>query len=537
MKEDLKSHLLKEIVHDRFSNPKQALENSIKLYQESVVSFDYYYASIAKFYEGDAYLSLDELTKACESLLDSVQLQQTHGYSDYLGKCYNVLGAVFYSQCDYVLAMKYFLNALDVATEIKDYYTQALIYNNIAAVFLLYNDFSHSRQFFMKALHGKINKQSASETDHYIITKMHMNVGICFASEGKTEEAKRYLNEVLSEITDEEAETVCMYIEEMGIHIYKKTGETDQALDYALRMVKNAEKYCNLQNIIVTFECIHFLIEESHFEEAKTLLRIVQKVSQKNESFQNEHSILKEWIFYYTKLGEQAACNHYYQKYYQLIQKNKESNLQNQITALENRNLLTKMMDTNQELLLQKDEFEKKTSIDSLTGLLNRNGMKHLVDSMLSKNKKNYSMINLAIIDIDQFKQFNDKYGHLTGDQCIKEIAQVIQSMETKRIHGVRFGGDEFLLIGNGISEKTWENIVQKIQKSFKEKKIITKNHEMVSITTSIGVFSHIPDPVMEFHDYIHCADLALYQVKQNGRNHYRIYVEDFETKEVFHEL
>ena len=195
------------------------------------------------------------------------------------------------------------------------------------------------------------------------------------------------------------------------------------------------------------------------------------------------------------------------------------------------------MMDTNQELLLQKDEFEKKTSTDSLTGLLNRNGMKHLVDSMLSKNKKNYSMINLAIIDIDQFKQFNDKYGHLAGDQCIKEIAQVIQSMETKRIHGVRFGGDEFLLIGNGISEKTWENIVQKIQKSFKEKKIITKNHEMVSITTSIGVFSHIPDPVMEFHDYIHCADLALYQVKQNGRNHYRIYVEDFETKEVFHEL
>lgn len=536
MNETYKSSLLKEIVHDRFTAPEKALQNSKKLYQESVKSYDYYYASIAKFYEGDAYLSLDDLTKACEPLLEAASLQQAHGYYDYLGKCYNVLGAVFYSQCDYVLSMKYFLNALDIAIDGKDQYTQALIYNNIAAVFLLYNDYSHSRQFFLKALHAKINKSNASETDHYITMRIHMNAGICLSAEGKSKEAKKYLDEVLAEVHDEEFETMQLYICEMGIAIHRQSGEIDNAIKYALRMVKYAEKLCNAETICVTYECIHFLIEQKYYDEAKKFLMIDEAVSRKNQSLQNELRIIEEWIHLYTRLEDVESCHVYYKKYYTLLQQNKGDDREKQLIALENRKMLTRMMNTNRKLLEQKSEFKKKTCIDSLTGLRNRNGLKQLMDSMLHKNRKKQRYINLAIIDIDYFKLINDSYGHLTGDKCIKEIANVICLMETERIYGVRFGGDEFFLIGNNISAKAWENIIQKLQKNIREI-TVPANGETISLTTSIGVFSHIPSATMEFHDYIHYADLALYQVKQNGRNHYLIYNDHFDPKEIFHEL
>lgn len=537
MNETLKSQLLEVIVRDRFTNPQNALENSWKLYEESIKTNDYYYASISKFYEGDAYLSLDDLAKSCEHLLEAVSIQQTHGYSDYLGKCYNVLGVVFFSQCDYVLAMKYFLYALEIAIDNKDHYTQALIYNNMAAIFLLYNDFRHSRQFFMKAIHGKLNKQKTSLDDSCIFLRMRMNTGICYAAEGKIREAQAYFDEIMANITDEELEMVHMYIAEMGLTIYKKSGEMDKALDFALHMVESAKKYCNSANIIVTFECIHFLTDQNHFDEAKELLHIVESVSQKNITNQNKSSILQEWIYLFKKMKDQKSCNEYYKKYYQLMQENKENYIQSQVIAIENRNRLTKVMDTNKELQLQKNEYEKRTSIDSLTCLLNRNGMKQYIKALLEECKKKQRIINIAIIDIDHFKHINDTYGHLVGDQCIREVAKSLQSMENDRIHGVRFGGDEFLLIGKGITEKTWENIIVKLQNEIREKEIQTGKKESVSITSSIGVFSHIPSKTMEFHDYIHYADFALYQVKKQGRNSYLVYDSHSDPKEVFHEL
>ena len=156
---------------------------------------------------------------------------------------------------------------------------------------------------------------------------------------------------------------------------------------------------------------------------------------------------------------------------------------------------------------------------DPLTRLLNRRGFEKKLELIIPNCIQDKKRISLLIIDIDNFKKYNDTYGHPAGDKCIHLVANVIRKT-AKRQNDIaaRFGGEEFVVFSYGSKEVDILSLADKIRTNIEDLQI--KNVSMGSyVTVSIGVASLIPKDFNCINDLYSEADKSLYQAKKKGRN------------------
>ncbi len=165
-----------------------------------------------------------------------------------------------------------------------------------------------------------------------------------------------------------------------------------------------------------------------------------------------------------------------------------------------------------------KEYLEKMTNmahLDFLTGLYNRRYFfEEIKDFSISKN------FAIAMIDIDNFKNINDSYGHDIGDEVIKSIANILKRNIKGSDIAARFGGEEFCIALNNINKKDAIGFFIKLKETISKNKIIIKNNK-ISYTASIGVSFKEDDE--DINTLLNNADQALYKAKENGRNRVEI--------------
>ena len=160
-------------------------------------------------------------------------------------------------------------------------------------------------------------------------------------------------------------------------------------------------------------------------------------------------------------------------------------------------------------------------SQDSLTGLANRRAFDDALAREFLRAKRNEFSIALIMIDVDRFKAFNDSYGHLRGDECLRLIAGAI-SRCVRRPSDVaaRYGGEEFCVLLPGSDEAGAAAIAARIQRAVRQLKIAHDASELGVVTISAGAAAHEPaalDAAPE--SLVRDADRALYLAKKGGRN------------------
>lgn len=161
---------------------------------------------------------------------------------------------------------------------------------------------------------------------------------------------------------------------------------------------------------------------------------------------------------------------------------------------------------------------------DSLTGLMNRNYSLKRLAHTIEVSKRNHTKILLMYIDLDNFKQINDTLGHTAGDEVLIESSKRLTSSLRKTDAIARLGGDEFLLILPDLkNNQQAENLAAKVLTLF-EHPFYIQDHECVS-STSIGL-SVYPQDGNTAETLLKCADMALYRVKDSGRNSFSFYTE-----------
>ncbi len=163
-------------------------------------------------------------------------------------------------------------------------------------------------------------------------------------------------------------------------------------------------------------------------------------------------------------------------------------------------------------LTVKKDErFYKEDSIDYLTNISSR---KYLFRKIKKALKEENDSSYLFMIDLDNFKQINDSYGHLVGDECLREIAGELSKIFEGQLLG-RYGGDEFLAFAKNVDNATFEKMVNGILSiSFRHEKII---HQKNVIRCSVGIVkAKQNDDIIRL---IEIADGSLYQAKEHGKN------------------
>ena len=169
--------------------------------------------------------------------------------------------------------------------------------------------------------------------------------------------------------------------------------------------------------------------------------------------------------------------------------------------------------------VLKITKLKKNNMIDQLTGIYNRKYLEKLYGELNSKIQKE---IGILMIDIDYFKKYNDTYGHIKGDIIIKEIASILRTSIKKDDVAIRYGGEEFLIILNSVSENYLNEIYNKIFNKLEEKNLSHKA-SLVSdhVTLSIGGVKGIINDKTSFLTLVKKADLALYEAKEEGRNRF----------------
>lgn len=162
---------------------------------------------------------------------------------------------------------------------------------------------------------------------------------------------------------------------------------------------------------------------------------------------------------------------------------------------------------------------------DSLTGLYNRKTFDEQFDMMWEKAREQSGNMGLIFIDVDNFKKYNDVYGHAQWDLCLQKISAIFHATQVKtnsKIKVGRYGGEEFILYAAGASKQDIVNIAQYIQKEVEKLALEHKgNIPHRRVTLSMGVHQVQVWEKASKVDFFRKADTALYQAKESGRNKY----------------
>lgn len=188
---------------------------------------------------------------------------------------------------------------------------------------------------------------------------------------------------------------------------------------------------------------------------------------------------------------------------------------------LHHRSQLMKLEVTRQQLLQQ--ELKHIAEHDELTQVSTRRAFEQISESLLKKSSSKSEKFSLLFIDIDEFKQVNDNYGHQIGDKVLQHVAKAIQSSIRHSDVVARIGGDEFIVLMPNISEQT---ALHKVSKAvIKQIQQASKDLNMqINISCSIGI-SIYPDHGNTINELLIKADKALYTVKQSGKNNCAIFI------------
>ena len=166
-------------------------------------------------------------------------------------------------------------------------------------------------------------------------------------------------------------------------------------------------------------------------------------------------------------------------------------------------------------------EINKIATLDGLTQIANRRRFEEHFNQQWRQMARDQASFSLILCDIDHFKQYNDAYGHLTGDDCLRQVARVLEQCVNRPNDLVaRFGGEEFAIILPQTKLSGAIRVAERIQAEIAKLKI---QHIQSSVspyvTLSIGIASTIPDPNIYQDTIIDQADQHLYLAKQSGRN------------------
>ena len=171
---------------------------------------------------------------------------------------------------------------------------------------------------------------------------------------------------------------------------------------------------------------------------------------------------------------------------------------------------------TNERIRMM-EKLQKLAITDGLTRLYNSRSFYSQLELEVDRFNRYQHPLTLLLLDIDHFKDYNDKYGHLEGDKVLVRFSQIIRSCLRTNDSAYRYGGEEFTVILPETAGEEARTVAQRIRAALEAEPFSPEDGEEVTVTISIGVTEYHPKE--ELSTFIQRADQAMYRSKRSGRN------------------
>ncbi len=184
---------------------------------------------------------------------------------------------------------------------------------------------------------------------------------------------------------------------------------------------------------------------------------------------------------------------------------------------------VTELVQKSEALERSNAQLERLSATDGLTGLANRRLFDQQLHQEWQRSMRTQLPLSLLLVDIDHFKRYNDHYGHVTGDACLRQVAVILSDCAQRAGELVaRYGGEEFAVLLPGTDREAAMAVAQRCMDELAKARIEHANSTVSShLTWSIGVATVLASPDLLPESLVRCADEALYRVKGSGRAQY----------------
>ena len=516
----------KEVIEYRFSDPQRAYEICCQLLKQGSDEENSYLMAYARLYMGDTLFSMGDLKEALDNMRMAEKLQRKYGYEELLMKNCNITAIIYANQGDGLLALDYYYMALKLAKKRDDTAMQAMIYNNIGELLHKVGDMDGATRYLKMAFEMCKKREEKEKKKIYNKKQYCINIADgCIVK--KDYAAAKKFRDMAADEEGSETDTVFPASEvSWSVHNIKLcyyTGERQRAVSQAEKMLDlPREAYKEVESFWCFIELVKVLISMQEYQKAGKLLEILDEDNNEDTLLKRRVELLKAWIRYCKATGAKRELQKCYRNYYELKKIVNEQEKDLIVRAIDNRYKLEYEKMTNEQLSANAKELMKTSEVDELTGISNRYGLKKKFNKLCEISRFQKSKICLCIFDIDKFKVYNDEYGHLKGDECLKEISELLVETVGEEYFVSRYGGDEFVILGLDKSDAELRRFIEKLFDRINAAKMPFLKHKgFGTVTISMGAVNKLAEKEYSLADFIHNADRNLYLAKKNGKNRY----------------
>ena len=468
-----------------------------------------------------------------QCLTESIGYLKNEQMYELLARTYNMMGAVSDRKNNRMVALSSYYNCLQYAEKYHFYYIQGMAESNIAYTLVRMRLRQEAIQHYRTAIDFYSKSEKTYQLNYNRINCM-IECGCCHMYMGEMEEALRLWNQI-EQIIREAPES---YYSKITLEMYRIScellqGHEEEALKLAadlLEQLSDRDVFEEIMDELVILAGILEILPDGKYLEE--LIRIIDEkhIEEHYNIFLDLYPIKSEFL---QKKGLTWEYIDYTRQYFDIYEKYQRENREALINVIELQNRLKNVTLDWTNMKASNQELESLAMHDELTGLANRTFLHEYLTSSFEHAYEEHELMGVELMDIDFFKEYNDHYGHLAGDQCLKAIAGVLRKQQVPgKIFCARYGGDEFMILYTGMTVEKIRRVAEDILREVRKLKL---PHECSNcsnyVSVSQGVFVRIPVGNSKEWDFTSRADDLLYKTKSCGRNSICLSTERFRDK------
>ncbi|MDX1357738.1 MAG: tetratricopeptide repeat-containing diguanylate cyclase, partial [Clostridia bacterium] len=466
---------------------------------------------------------LGDFTDALNCAGELIKEARRYKVNAFIAKGHHISGNVYIQMKSYPRALSHFFTALEYIEGCDDPETKSGLLNNIGEVYNETEDFEKAREYYLKC--NEISKTLENKRNYGV---SYLNLANITIRSGNPDKAYEYISKgkgILDAAEDRIGIAYAAMLEGDILAIQRKYDQAVENLKNAKKVLSESGDEFNIMWINEKILGIYRKTDnrDDYEELAKVSLDFARSIKS-NEWISTFAFLLSEYYeihkdidkaYWYFKLGHRHKAFSYDEM---LVQNKRNIEMFFEIKkAEEDKKVISSYNDQLERL---NDSLRELSRLDGLTQIPNRRCFTEYLNEILGINCRTGLPICVLLIDIDHFKEFNDNYGHVTGDNVLKEVAGILKSCINRTGDIVaRYGGDEFIALLPNTDVSGSRHVIEKVIAGIKKAGIQHAYSKIMPyLTVTIGGYIEIPDISSTIVCVVHNGVLALYDAKDAGR-------------------